>query len=160
MKLWKRWYSGPDNYGVTEVPSHQDVRLQACSATAREALVALAADADAAAARYQEVANKHREAARKIRAYVPVIPRTRDEWAAIEPNDDDETIVQAWRAYRWCAPSTTPPTKALLAAASREHERERCVAALAEWLSIDGPMRRTTGGHEDEARRILGVSDE
>lgn len=83
------------------------------------------------------------------------IPATPAEWAAIVPNAVDLAIArEGWKAGHAGGHSI----RARVAAASRLHEFERCVAALAKLFESQG------GPYRDdpvvEARRILGVSDE
>lgn len=86
------------------------------------------------------------------------IPRSPADWSAIVPNETDRELAGEWRQ----APLGIA-TGDELAAASRLHEQERCVAALAAWFGTQGGFSDDDGPTDmdlSQAHRILGCEPE
>lgn len=77
------------------------------------------------------------------------LPTTPEQWSAIKPNETDYEL-----GVNWLISHEHPASGAVMAAASRLLERERCVRALSEWLAYRYGISPWEGT-ENEARRIL-----
>ena len=88
------------------------------------------------------------------------IPRSPEEWSAITPGLQDGLVAHEWYATCDGVPVGVQATSyhlravALVAAAARLLERERCVKALADYWT--GPTMSDSEAFA-EARRILEV---
>ena len=73
------------------------------------------------------------------------LPTTPEQWSAIKPNETDYEL-----GVNWLISHEHPASGAVMAAAARLLERERCVERLAKQLAFD---HSETWGRLEEARR-------